>query len=77
VENFRVPPGIYFKTICLESGRLATDKCPRIITDVFAQATLPEGICDLHPSDEVPDTTARVLFKEIQQHPEKEEKILF
>ncbi|MGB2805399.1 MAG: PBP1A family penicillin-binding protein [Candidatus Zixiibacteriota bacterium] len=77
VEDFKTPPGIYFKTICLESGLLATDKCPRIITDVFTQATLPEGICDLHPSDEVPDTTARVLFKEIQQRPEQKEGILF
>jgi membrane carboxypeptidase/penicillin-binding protein len=76
-EDFRIPPGIYFETVCLESGLLATDQCPRIITDVFTEQTLPEGFCDLHPSDELPDTTARVLFKEIQQRPEKKEGILF
>ncbi len=77
VEYFKVPPGIYFKTVCLESGLLATDRCPRIITDVFTEQTLPEGVCDLHPSDGVPDTTSRVLFKEREQVPEKREGVLF
>lgn len=77
LEDFRVPPGIYFRTICLESGLLATDRCPRITTDVFTQATLPEVTCHLHPSDDLPDSSTRVLFKEIQQRPEKKEGILF
>jgi penicillin-binding protein 1A len=77
VEYFKVPPGIYFKTVCLESGLLATDRCPRIITDVFTQETLPVGVCDLHPSDGVPDTTSSVLFKEREQLPKKREGILF
>jgi penicillin-binding protein 1A len=76
-EDFRIPPGIFFETVCLESGLLATDQCPRIITDVFTEQTRPQGFCDLHPSDELPDTTARVLFKEIQQRPEKKEGIHF
>jgi len=77
VEYFKVPPGIYFQTVCLESGLLATDKCPRIITDVFTEGTLPEGVCDIHPSGGIPDTTIRELFKERQQFPEKSERILF
>jgi len=77
VEYFKVPPGIYFKTACLESGLLATDRCPTIVTDVFTQQTLPEGVCDLHPSDGVPDTTTRVLFKVREQIPQKGEGILF
>jgi penicillin-binding protein 1A len=77
VVDFKVPPGIYFKTVCLESGLLATDKCLRIITDVFTEETLPEGVCDLHPSDGIPDTTTRELFKERQQLPKKREGILF
>jgi membrane carboxypeptidase/penicillin-binding protein len=76
-ENFRIPPGIHFETVCLASGLLATGQCPRIITDVFTEETLPQAFCDLHPSDELPDTTTRVLFKEIQQRPEKKEGILF
>ena len=76
-EDFRIPPGIHFETVCLESGLLATDQCPRIITDVFTDQTRPQRYCDLHPSTEVPDSTVRVLFKEIQQRPEKKQEILF
>ncbi len=77
VEDFRVPPGIYFRTVCLESGLLATDRCPRIITDVFTDETLPDRPCDLHPSPGLPDSTVTVLFREIQQVPEKKEEIVF
>lgn len=77
VEYFKLPPGIYFKTVCLESGLPATDKCPRIITDIFTEETLLEGVCDLHPSDGIPDTTIIELFREREQLPEKREGILF
>ncbi|KPL00783.1 MAG: hypothetical protein AMJ91_03405 [candidate division Zixibacteria bacterium SM23_73_3] len=77
IEDFKVPPGIYFKTICLESGLLATDKCPRIITDVFTEETLPEEVCDIHPSEGIPDITIRELFKVREQIPRKREGILF
>jgi penicillin-binding protein 1A len=76
-EYFKVPQGMYFKTICLESGLLATDRCPRIVTDTFTEQTLPEGVCDLHPSDGIPDTTSRQLFKVVEQAPEKPEGVLF
>jgi penicillin-binding protein 1A len=77
VEDFRVPPDIYFRTVCLESGLLATDRCPRIITDVFTEKTLPDRTCDLHPSPGLPDSTVTVLFREIQQVPDKKEEIVF
>ncbi len=77
VKYFKVPPGIYFKTVCLESGLLATDKCPRIITDVFTEETQPEGVCYLHASDGIPDTTIRELFREREQLPKKGKRILF
>ena len=76
-EDFKVPPGIYFRTVCLESGLLATDRCPRIITDVFTEETLPDRTCDLHPSKGLPDSTVTVLFREIQQVPEKKEGMVF
>jgi penicillin-binding protein 1A len=76
-EYFKVPPGIYFKTICLESGLLATDRCPRVITDVFVRETLPEEVCDLHPSDGMPDTTVTQLFKIIERPTTRPEGILF
>jgi penicillin-binding protein 1A len=77
VEYFKVPPGMYFKTVCLESGHLATDKCPRVIKDVFVQQTLPEEVCDLHPSDGMPDTSVTQLFKIIERAPTRPEGILF
>jgi penicillin-binding protein 1A len=77
VEDFKVPSGLYFKTICLETGLLATDRCPRIITDVFTEGTHPDRICDLHPSDNFPDSTVTILFKEREQVPEKKERIIF
>lgn len=46
-KNFPVPAGIYTATICLESGKLATDRCSRIITDIFTEATLPRSHCNL------------------------------
>jgi penicillin-binding protein 1A len=77
VEDFRIPPGVYFKTVCLETGLLATDRCPRIITDIFTEQTLPQDVCDVHPSDGIPDTTLRVPFRETEQVAEKTERILF
>jgi penicillin-binding protein 1A len=77
VEGFRVPPGIFYKTVCLESGLLATDKCPRVITDVFTEQTLPEEICNLHFSDGLPDTTVKERFRIIERTPERREGILF
>ncbi len=77
VEDFRVPPGIVFKTVCLESGLLATDRCPRIITDVFTEETAPSVYCDLHPSEELPDTSGMRFFKVKEQRPEGKDWIHF
>lgn len=77
VEDFRIPPGIYFRTVCLETGLLATDRCPRVITDVFTEETLPDQACDLHPSDQLPDSSVTVLFKERLQVPERKQGVVF
>jgi penicillin-binding protein 1A len=71
VEDFEVPPGIIFKTVCLESGLLATDKCPRIITDVFTEETVPKEYCNLHRSKGLPDTTGLRLFEVKEQEQKK------
>jgi penicillin-binding protein 1A len=71
VEDFEVPPGIIFKTVCLESGLLATDKCPRIITDVFTEETVPEEYCDIHRSKGLPDTSGMKLFEVKEQEQKK------
>jgi penicillin-binding protein 1A len=46
-KEFPVPVGIYTATICLDSGKLATDRCSRVITDIFTEATLPRNHCNL------------------------------
>ncbi|MFQ6032611.1 MAG: penicillin-binding protein 1A, partial [Candidatus Zixiibacteriota bacterium] len=67
VKDFEVPAGIMFETVCLESGLLATDRCPRIITDVFTEETVPKEYCDLHPSEGLPDTSGMRLFEVKEQ----------
>jgi len=47
VKEFPVPPGIYTTTICLESGELAKTECPRTVTDIFTDETLPKTECRL------------------------------
>ncbi len=67
VKDFEVPSGIILKTVCLESGLLATDRCPRIIMDAFTEETLPKESCDLHRSEEPPDTSGMKLFEVKEQ----------
>jgi len=77
VEDFGVPPGIIFETVCLESGLLATDRCPRIIIDVFTENTVPREYCDLHPSEGLPDTLGMELFEVKEQKQERKDWIHF
>ena len=56
VENFSPPAGIAYRTVCLESGLLATDKCPDVAQEVFVEGNEPERTCDLHPSRGTPST---------------------
>jgi penicillin-binding protein 1A len=47
IKDFPMPPGIYTATICLDSGKLARENCPRTTTDIFTESTLPKEECDL------------------------------
>jgi len=47
MKEFPVPAGIYTATICLDSGNLATERCSRVVTDIFTDATLPKTKCNL------------------------------
>jgi penicillin-binding protein 1A len=47
VKEFPVPPGIYTTTICLNSGELAKAECPKTVTDIFTEETLPKTECRL------------------------------
>jgi len=46
-DGFTVPPGIYMAAICLDSGKLASPRCSRVVTDIFTEKTLPKSQCDL------------------------------
>jgi penicillin-binding protein 1A len=48
VESFAVPEGIATRTICAQSGLLATEFCPHVRNEVFIQGTEPTESCDLH-----------------------------
>jgi penicillin-binding protein 1B len=45
---FRQPPGLTTAVIDPESGALATDLCPQVITEVFWEGRTPGAICPLH-----------------------------
>lgn len=47
-QDFRVPPGIDYETICEETGLLATQYCPKTRLEVFREGTAPIYQCFLH-----------------------------
>ncbi|MFZ1684284.1 MAG: PBP1A family penicillin-binding protein [Candidatus Zixiibacteriota bacterium] len=49
-DDFEQPEGIVRADVCDESGELATDRCPKVHSDVFKQGTEPTQECHLHPS---------------------------
>ena len=77
VEDFTIPEGVYFRTVCLESQELATDKCPKVITDVFTDKTLPQGYCHLHPGEPLPVSLEDVKFQVVERGPQKKQRLHF
>jgi penicillin-binding protein 1A len=45
---FSPPEGIRTVRTCLESGRLATSYCPKVVMDAYLVGTEPVEMCDLH-----------------------------
>jgi penicillin-binding protein 1A len=76
-EDFEIPEGIYFRTVCVESGELATDKCHKVITDVFTDKTLPQGYCHIHPGEPLPTSLDDVKFKVVEKKPPKKRRLHF
>lgn len=56
-KEFPMPGGITQANICLQSGKLAGDQCPRTRSEYFVAGTEPTAQCDLHSNDmpAVPD----------------------
>ncbi len=49
VEDFPVPAGTSSRVVCAESGMLATDACPNVTTELFAEGAEPTEYCTTHP----------------------------
>ena len=51
-EPFEPPPGIVTRTICTETGALATEDCPETLEEVFPQGAEPVRHCERHGPEE-------------------------
>lgn len=49
VEDFPVPAGTVSRLVCAESGMLATDACPNVTSEMFAEGSEPTEYCTTHP----------------------------
>ena len=50
IEDFEEPEGIVRAEVCVESGQLATDRCPLVATEAFREDNQPTEECTLHQS---------------------------
>jgi len=50
LADFEKPPGIIICEICTQSKKIATEACPKTITEVFTEKTVPTDTCDIHIS---------------------------
>lgn len=66
VKNFSRPGGIVNASICIDSGKRATDLCSkdqrgsRVKSDMFVSGTVPTESCDIHVSAMVDTTTGKL-----------------
>ena len=49
VENFSAPTGTVTRLVCAETGMLATDHCPNVVTQTFTEGSEPTQVCTRHP----------------------------
>ena len=52
--NFEKPSGVLSRTVCVETGKIATTGCPNTYTEYFLWFTTPD-ICDKHTGTEIKD----------------------
>lgn len=53
VLSFNMPEGVFLRTVCWDTGKLATTNCPNPVTDLFTQETEPQEKCPLHPGPDL------------------------
>lgn len=61
-SGFQKPEGVFFRTVCLKSGLLATSRCPNTATDLFTDKSEPKEYCNLHPSKDLPPPEDKIRF---------------
>ena len=49
VEDFSSPLGTSSREVCAETGLLATQGCPNVTTELFAEGSEPADFCTTHP----------------------------
>jgi len=80
VEDFPLPQGTTTRTICAESGMLATDHCVNTSDEIYDEGAEPTEYCTAHPGRPLvpgqhpfwhPDSLERDL-RELDAKPGKE-----
>ncbi len=61
-SGFQKPEGVFFRTVCLKSGLLATSRCPNTATDYFTEKSEPKEYCNLHPLKDLPPAEDKIRF---------------
>ena len=69
-SSFEKPSNVTTATICLDSGKLATDKCSRTYTEYFAKGTVPD-YCEGHTTLKICKETGKIATEYCQDVEEK------
>ena len=59
VVEFEMPDGLTHAEVCLESGKLATDRCQKVRNEIFRVENVPTETCPLHPSATLYEPSSR------------------
>jgi penicillin-binding protein 1B len=47
-STFTQPPGVYTAVVDPQTGELATEACPEVLTEVYLEGWVPDQVCHLH-----------------------------
>ena len=61
-QDFKQPPEVVSLQVCEESGKLATNFCPKVITEVFNIKFHPTEQCDIHTRPDMKKKKPDIFF---------------
>ncbi len=61
-QTFKQPPEVVRLQICEESGKMATNFCPKVINEVFNIKFRPTEQCDLHTKPQMKQNKIDLFF---------------